>query len=162
MTDRLGAYQRIFGTGPRGLALSLATLAATWAVTHFINAAPIHGYDGFGLGALLVSIAVTAAGVAWSLKSLPLSSRGRELITSGAFRHVRHPLYASFLLSFDFGLALYLDHWIYMLWALAQFPLWHANVAGEERLMHETFGKAYVVYAARTGRFVPKWRASRA
>jgi len=152
-------FQRIFGTGPRGLALSLATLATAWAVTAFVDVGPIHGHDGLGLGILLVSMVVTSAGVVWSLKSLPLDSRGRDLITKGAFRYVRHPLYASFLLSFDFGLAAYLDHWIYVFWALAQFPLWHANVAGEERLMHKKFGAAYAAYAARTGRFAPKWGA---
>jgi len=150
-------FQRIFGTGPRGLALSLAMLAAAWAVTQFMDVHPIHGHDGLGLGILFVSIAVTSAGVVWSLNSLPVGSRGRDLITRGAFRYVRHPLYASFLLSFDFGLAVYLDHWIYVFWALVQFPLWHANVAGEERLMHKKFGAAYAVYVARTGRFVPKW-----
>jgi len=154
-------FQRIFGTGPHGLALSLVMLAAAWVVTRLIDVYPIHGHEGLGLSILFVSIVVTSAGVVWSLKSLPVDSRGRELITKGAFRYVRHPLYASFLLSFDFGLAVYLDHWIYVFWALAQFPLWHANVAGEERLMHKKFGAAYAAYAACTGRFVPKWRAVR-
>jgi len=157
----LSPFQRIFGTGPRGLVVSLAMLAAAWGLVDVIGLHAVHGHGGFGLIILLLSIALTAAGVVWSLKSLPVDNRGRELITQGAFRYARHPLYASFLLSFDFGLALYLDNWIYVLWAVAQFPLWHANVAGEERLMHDTFGNAYQDYCARTGRFFPKVFLSR-
>lgn len=151
----MSPLQRIFGTGPRGLVLSLATLAAAWGLADVVGLPAVHGYSDLGLMALALSIALTIAGMAWSLTSLPVDSRGRELITQGAFRYVRHPLYASFLLSFDFGLAVYLDNWIYVLWAVVQFPLWHANVAGEERLMRDAFGDVYQDYCARTGRFFP-------
>jgi len=149
-------FQRIFGTGPRGLALSLATLAVAWGLSSLLGDPAIHGDGKLGTGLLIVSAVATTAGMIWSLKSLPPGSRGRKLVTHGAFRYVRHPLYAAFLLSFDFGLAFYLDNWIYVLWALGQFPLWHANVVEEERLMHKVFGQAYVAYCERTGRFIPK------
>lgn len=150
-------YQRIFGTGPRGLLVSFLSLAVAWGMAMTIDLPPVHGDDAFGLGLFIAAIVLTLAGVVWSLRSLPVNSRGRELVTQGAFRYVRHPLYASFLLSFDFGLALYLDHWLYVLWAVAQLPLWSANVAGEERLMHEAFGAAYADYCEHTGRFIPKF-----
>ena len=151
----MSPFQRIFGTGPRGTGLSLAMLAATWGLVDVVGLPAVHGHSGFGLMALLVSVVLTVAGAVWSLKSLPVDSRGRELVTQGAFRYARHPLYASFLLSFDFGLALYLDNWIYVFWALLLLPVWHANVAGEERLMCDVFGDAYKNYCKRTGRFWP-------
>ena len=134
--------QRIFGAGPLGVVLSLTSLSAAWGLTQIADLPAIHGNVDIGMGVLIGSVLITAAGVVWSFKSLPVDSRGRELITAGAFRYVRHPLYSSFLLSFDFGLALYLDNWIYLLWAVGQFPLWGVCVAGEERLMRDVFGDA--------------------
>lgn len=154
------SYQRIFGTGPRGTVLSLLTLGLAWFLAPSLDWQPLHAHPNFGLTALLISIVITSAGMAWSLKSLPVEKRGRKLVTSGAFRRVRHPLYASFLLSFNFGLALYLDHWIYIVWAVMQFPIWTINVAEEERLMHDVFGQQYVEYCRRTGRFIPHWTRS--
>jgi len=157
----LGWYARIFGTGPRGLALSWGLLALVWWLAPSLAWPPIHGNAAFGLGALLATSALTAAGVAWSLKSLPPGARGRKMVTAGALHYVRHPFYASFLLSADFGFALWLDHWIYVIWAAALLPLWSVNVIGEERLMRDVFGAEYADYCRRTGRFIPRLSAFR-
>jgi protein-S-isoprenylcysteine O-methyltransferase Ste14 len=120
---------------------------------------PIHGQPAVGWAALGISLIPTLAVAGWALRSLPPADRGKTLITSGAFRYFRHPLYASFLTFFDFGLALYLDHWVFLIWALAQHPIWHWNMLHEEQLMRREFGDEYDAYCARTGRFVPRiWR----
>ena len=107
---------------------------------------------------LLLSILITIALVVWSLKSLPARDRGNRLCTDGAFKYVRHPLYAAFLSVFNFGLAIYLNSYIFVLWALLLHPLWHWVVRYEERLMIEIFGDEYAEYQKRTGRFFPKLR----
>jgi len=149
-------YARLFGTGPRGLAISLTMLAGAGALEETLGWPAVHGHAEFGAVVFGISIVITLMGMGWSLQSLPVESRGRDLITTGAFRYARHPLYASVLLSFDFGLALYLDNWLYVAWAVVQLPLWHVNVIGEERLMHREFGDAYTNYCRNTGRFLPK------
>ncbi len=150
-------YQRIFGTGPRGLMLSLATLGCAAALTRRFGPFPIHGSDFVGRLALGVSLVATLAVAGWSVKSLPPIDRGTTLVTSGAFKYFRHPLYASFLTFFNFGLAVYVDDWMFLGWALAQQPIWHWNMRGEERLMLAAFGEEYDSYCARTGRFVPRF-----
>jgi protein-S-isoprenylcysteine O-methyltransferase Ste14 len=77
------------------------------------------------------------------------------LVTDGIYRHLRHPMYASF--------------W---LWALAQallFPNWIVGSTGilsvailylrrmprEERMMLDTFGESYRAYSSRTYRLIP-------
>jgi protein-S-isoprenylcysteine O-methyltransferase Ste14 len=149
-------YQRIFGTGPRGSLGSAATLALTFLLDKQFNLPPLHGNAVLGVTALAVGAVITALIVTWSLRALPPETRGRELITSGPFHYVRHPLYAAFLGPFDLGLALFLDGWIYLAWAALQYPIWHWNIAAEERLMRETFGDEYAEYCRRTGRFLPK------
>jgi protein-S-isoprenylcysteine O-methyltransferase Ste14 len=154
----LNRYQRIFGSGPLGVALSvLVTLAAVW-----IRARLPEGTLGIPtlarqliLGAGLIG---TVAGVVWSARSLPVDRRGRGLCVAGAYRWVRHPLYASFLSVGAPAVAIFLDHWVFLAWVVAGHALWHLVVRPEERMMAAEFGEAYQVYASRTGRFVPRWR----
>jgi protein-S-isoprenylcysteine O-methyltransferase Ste14 len=103
-----------------------------------------------------LSGALALAIVVWSLRSLPVSMRGRGVCRSGPFRFVRHPLYAAFLSLFNFGFALYLNHWVYVLWAILLHPLWHSIVRSEELLMVGEFGREYEEYIRETGRFVPR------
>ena len=156
MALELTRYQRFFGTGPRGLALGLASFAlATW-LAPLLDLGSVHGNPALGFGALMAASAVTVAIVFWAVKSLPPGDRGKKLTTTGAFKYFRHPLYAAFLLGFDWGFALYMDDWMFMLWAALQFPLWHWNIVGEERLMQGVFPGEYEAYAAKTGRFFPR------
>jgi len=149
-------YQRIFGTGPRGLAFGLISLAlAIWLHTD-LALAPLHGAPVVGFVALGIGTMITLSIVVWSLKALPPDKRGRDLVKAGPFAHVRHPLYAAFLVGFDMGLAIYMDGWIFLLWAVLQYPLWHLNITGEERLMEQEFGQDYLDYCETTGRFLPR------
>ena len=150
------SYQRIFGTGPRGTIVCVITFAITFVLNDRLDPPPLHGSATLGIAALLIGVVMAVAIAASSLASLPPGARGKELVTAGAFRWVRHPLYAALLGPFDFGLALYMDGWPYLVWALLQYPIWHWNIAAEERLMHNEFGETWAEYCKKTGRFLPK------
>jgi len=152
----VNAYQRIFGSGPLGLAASAGLfLAAVWLERRLPDA-PLLDHVGARVAAFGVACLAGTALFLWSLLALPVEARGRRLVTGGAYRFVRHPLYAAFLTFFDFGLALFLDHAVYLAWAVLLHPLWHLLVRGEERRMAEAFGAEWDAYARRTGRFVPR------
>lgn len=153
---KITRFAKIFGSGPVGLAGSLVLLLAAIWLNRRIDLPPISGSRLVRGSIFIGSIVATVALVAWSLKSLPAHDRGNRLCTGGAFKYVRHPLYAAFLSVFNFGLAIYLDSYVFVLWAVLLHPLWHWAVRYEERLMSEIFKNEYAEYQKRTGRFFPK------
>jgi protein-S-isoprenylcysteine O-methyltransferase Ste14 len=78
-----------------------------------------------------------------------------ELITTGVYRHVRHPMYAAFFL-WAIAQALLLPNGIAGPAGLVGFgTLFGLRVRREERMMEAAFGDAYRAYAARTWRVIP-------
>jgi len=150
---------RVFGAGPLGVLLSLSLLGlASWCQGYYPS-------GSLGLSPLVRYLVLAAAGICnltgviWSFRSLPVSQRGRGLCTQGAYRWVRHPLYASFITLGAPGLAVFLNQWIYLLWVMALHLAWHLVIVPEERSMAAQFGDKYLAYAKRTGRFIPRlWR----
>lgn len=152
----MNTYDRIFGAGPKGGLLSLLLLLLAW---HFEAVAGLPSIiDSHIARWVFFALALTGAVaiIVWSLKSLPPSARGKHLVTTGVFRYLRHPLYAAFLSVFDFGFAVLLNNWIYILWAITLHPIWHWVITGEERLMNNAFPEEYEAYCEITGRFIPR------
>ena len=152
----MNLYQRIFGAGPLGTFISvLLLLVSVWLAKLFDHLQITSNAELRGVVFGLLSL-VTLLIIAWSIRSLPPGERGNTLATSGAFRYFRHPLYGAFLSFFNFGLAVFLNNWIFIGWAIMQHPVWHRIVRGEEKLMEKAFPGDYQEYAASTGRFFPR------
>lgn len=151
----MNTYHRIFGVGPRGFLINLTLLVLA------LNVESIAGLPSIteNYFARWLFFALTVAGavilVVWSLKSLPPAVRGKELVTTGAYRYFRHPIYAAFLTCLNFGIAVLFNNWIYILWAVFIHIVWHWNIASEEKLMRRAFPKKYEEYCKRTRRFIP-------
>ena len=154
----MNAYQRIFGRGPFGGAISLGLLFLALLVARETPQGWLVIPQGVRVVALNIGAAGALALIIWSTRTLKPSERGRKLCTGGPFRFVRHPLYASFLSWFNFGLAVYLGHVAFFLWALLLHPVWLWVVRKEEKTMEDEFGQAWQEYAGRTGCFVPRLR----
>jgi protein-S-isoprenylcysteine O-methyltransferase Ste14 len=89
--------------------------------------------------------------------SVTLQIRDRHaLVTSGVYRHVRHPMYSAFWL-WAVAQALLLPNWIAGPAGLIAFgTLFFLRVGREEELMIQTFDDEYRRYMARTARIVPR------
>ena len=77
-----------------------------------------------------------------------------ELITSGPYRFVRHPIYTGLLMAFV-GSALARADWRGVLAAIIVFAALWRKLRIEEQRMREQFGSAYDEYAARVPALVP-------
>ena len=152
----MNSYERIFGAGPRGFLIGLALLALAWQLESLVGLPSITASYVARWLVFLLTVVGTVLVVIWSLKSLPPATRGKELVTNGAYQYLRHPLYAAFLSCFNFGLAVLLNNWIYIIWAVLLHGVWHWNIESEEKLMREEFPNEYEDYCQITGRFIPR------
>ena len=112
------------------------------------------------IGVLVMTLALWAfwrshadLGRQWSI-SLEVREDHR-LITEGAYRSIRHPMYLAIWL-FSLAQALLLENWLAGFGALVSFlPMYVIRAPREEAMMLETFGDEYREYMKRTGRILP-------
>jgi protein-S-isoprenylcysteine O-methyltransferase Ste14 len=152
-------YERIFGAGPRGLLISLVLFMLAWRAEPVAGLSSITNIDAARWTVFVLSAVGSIIILIWSVKSLTPGERGIKLVTTGAYRYLRHPVYAAFLSCFNFGLAVLLNNWIYILWAILLHGVWHWNIRSEEALMKRAFPKEYEEYCKVTGRFFPRFKA---
>lgn len=81
--------------------------------------------------------------------------RGTKVVSSGAFRYVRHPLYLGCLL-FYLGLAVSTTSIFSLAFFVVIFVFYNYIASYEERLLDERFGEEYRKYKRRTGKWVPR------
>ncbi len=80
-----------------------------------------------------------------------------QLVTSGPFTRVRHPLYSAHTL-FNIGMVLISANWILLLFMIIGIPFTYWRLSKEETILIEQFGGQYREYIKRTGRLFPKLR----
>lgn len=80
--------------------------------------------------------------------------RTSRLVTSGAFRYIRHPMYMA-LICLAWGVFLQRFTWLGLLLVLAATALLVVTAQREEKECLAHFGDAYRAYMGRTRRFVP-------
>jgi len=112
---------------------------------------------GVGLGVLCV------LGVYWLFSSIgsgitPTSAtrNQHQLVTSGPYRWVRHPLYtvgSSLFISFG----MMADNWFIAALGILTFILMASRTPKEEANLIDKFGNDYREYMKRTGRYFPKF-----
>jgi protein-S-isoprenylcysteine O-methyltransferase Ste14 len=106
---------------------------------------------------LLVSAFLAVHGF-WLLRTIGKPQGGIEyttqLVTAGAYRFIRHPLYAS-LVYLAWGAYLKQPTWLGTALAGLATASLYATACVEERENTERFGQAYSEYMKRTRRFVP-------
>lgn len=80
----------------------------------------------------------------------------QQLVTSGPFRFVRHPIYSAHI-ALWLGTALGMLNWVLLgLWPLYFALMYFVPIREEEKLLYEKFGEEYEAYSKKTGRIFPK------
>ena len=117
------------------------------------------GACGVAVGALVATIECwKRMGKSWRMAVIP--GERTELITTGLYRSIRHPIYALSIL-LGAATAVVLPTWPMIAVALLNATLVNIKARNEERHLLATHGDAYAAYLAGTGRFLPRLRPTR-
>ena len=152
----ISRLNKLFGIGPMGMFISLVLLAiAVWLDRVLGHSAILKNPTPLKVvGVVLVIIGLGL--YFWSFWTLRNWWAKDELCTMGPFKWFRHPMYAAFITFIIPSVALYLNSWIILFFAVLIHPIWHQLVTKEEKMMFEIFQDEYRSYAAQTGRFLPR------
>jgi protein-S-isoprenylcysteine O-methyltransferase Ste14 len=143
--------------------LGIYFLLSAWGFGSWMRTAilPYRAWIG-GLG-----IAITALGFALTFWSRFLLGRnwsgnvtvkaGHELIRTGPYRLVRHPIYTGIIIALA-GTAIAQDQWRGIVAVLLLWLSFTIKRLREEQFMQQTFGPQYVEYCETTGAIFPHLR----
>lgn len=110
-------------------------------------------FIGFAGGILLLAIAAHHSTNKTAPNVTPTPKQGAQLVTTGIYQQVRHPIYTAVLIGI---LGAAMSHGagvLYVLWLVFVGFFW-AKSRYEEVLLRQTYAD-YVAYEARSHRFVP-------
>jgi protein-S-isoprenylcysteine O-methyltransferase len=161
MVAAIGAKQDTQEHALQSVGLLLAIIAAFLLpylpIFHFVNFAPVNP------ALSSVGVILTIAGMAffvWARQTLGRNwsqivsaKEGHELVTSGPYRYVRHPMYTGGFVACIGAAIVCGGAWIFLLVFLGAIFLW--RVGAEDKLMAQQFPNEFPAYKERTKALIP-------
>jgi len=145
----------------RGQLLALALFMIVWSTDSLL----FH-ITAFGTAVISIYIRLAIAIPLWILAAILLLSSHyvahaspslQNVVTTGVFRYIRHPLYLGSILVYLGLVIISLSLAAFGVWCLIA-AFYHFIATYEERLLIARFGDTYRTYQKQTGRWLPKLR----
>lgn len=145
--------------GDAGQLILLALFLILWILDSFFLRISTNLSDFIPLYIRLIFLGLALATGAYLSMSghekICREQRGTKVVSSGALRYVRHPLYSACLL-FYVGLAVSTASILSLALFVVIFVFYNYIASYEERLLDEKFGEEYRKYKRKTGKWVPR------
>lgn len=153
---------RALVAGPLFLAILAYLLNPHWMAWAHVSLPIWARWVGVVLGLLTVPAAYWVfVSLGRNVSETILTKTHHELVTSGPYRWVRHPLYTTGLTLF-LAIGLMAANWFILLFGLIGLAsTWLVVIPLEERELLTKFGQDYRAYMRRAGRLLPRVRRER-
>ena len=133
------------------------TLGRGWLGTRFLPASDAIGKIGLALAGVGVAFAIWARwhlGENWS--STVTLKEEHELVRSGPYRYIRHPIYTGMLIALA-GTVLALAEYRGLIALTMAMLSFYLKARKEERFLSQEFGESFREHARHTGMFLPSF-----
>jgi protein-S-isoprenylcysteine O-methyltransferase Ste14 len=145
--------------GDAGQFILLVLFLVIWVGDSFIwgRSTFLANYVPLSLRLLILALALALAFLLVKSGHVVIS-HGRsasDLVTTGAFRYLRHPLYLGCILVY-FGLAVSTASLFSLALLVGIFLFYNFIASYEEKLLEAKFGESYRTYQQQTGKWLPK------
>jgi len=146
---------------PLGFAMMAGLIAfiidPTWLAWSSVPLPPWVRWMGVGLSAIAgVLLTWTLGTLGKNLTDTVVTRREHTLVTTGPYRHIRHPFYSAVALAVVAN-SIIAGNWFLLLTGSLVFTLLAFRCAREEENLVSTFGDRYRRYRHNTGRFFPRF-----
>jgi protein-S-isoprenylcysteine O-methyltransferase Ste14 len=155
--EKMSQKMTHFGVGPKifvpGIVYDIFAGLAThyWPGGFLIRAIPDSILAGAGIVLLILGVPLWAMGV-WTIVH---AFRRGELVTSGVYALVRHPIYSAWIVFIFPGIALICRSWLMLPASVVSYIIFKLLIKREERYLEEKFGQAYLDYRERVNALIP-------
>ena len=145
------------GIGIKLLSAMVATFFMTGILTFLLPG--IFRIDFISESTLrLAAITLIAIGLVLKLSAYRVPStafKNKELITTGVFSYIRHPMYSSWILFIAPGIALLFKSWLMLSASLIGYFSFRHLIKEEDEYLTRMFGQTYLDYRSRVGEITP-------
>jgi protein-S-isoprenylcysteine O-methyltransferase Ste14 len=150
--------------GDAGQLILFGLFLVIWILDSFILHRSTFLADSIPLVIRLIVLGAALAAAFYLFKSghvvISGDQRANEVVSTGAFRYVRHPLYLGSILIY-FGMTVSTAS-LFCLTLLVLIALFYNYIAGyEEKLLKAKWGLDYTAYKKMTGKWIPNFSKSR-
>ncbi len=107
---------------------------------------------------LVAGVVLCVLGVALWISSAAMvvrAFRAKKLVTGGAFRVTRNPLYSAFIVFVAPGIALITNNLLYLFVSIVMFAIFRSLIWREEEYLLKEFGEDYKRYAEKVPQIIP-------
>jgi protein-S-isoprenylcysteine O-methyltransferase Ste14 len=146
-----------WGVGPQIAAGALAYAILAGAATHRWPDACRMQFAPYVFFAFLGGI-LLASGVSMLVLAARSATRAcnrDQLVTSGIFGIVRHPIYSAWIVLIVPGLALLARSWPVVLTPLVAYAVFKLTIHQEDEYLEQRFGRAFIDYRRRVNCLIP-------
>jgi protein-S-isoprenylcysteine O-methyltransferase Ste14 len=149
--------------GDAGQLILFGLFLVIWVLDSFILHRSTFLADNIPLVFRLIILGAALAATFYLFKSghvvVSGDQRATEVVSTGAFRYVRHPLYLGSILIY-FGMMVSTAS-LFCLALLVLIALFYNYIAGyEEKLLEVKLGQDYIAYKKKTGKWIPNFSKS--
>jgi protein-S-isoprenylcysteine O-methyltransferase Ste14 len=150
----------VFGIGPY-LILTIGIITITSSISSHYHLIPVYKINELNMVFLILGTVLIILGILFWISAVLISRILKEvennnLITTGIYAYVRHPVYAAFLYIATGLILISQNILLFFLPVIFWAFLTVAMMKTEEKWLIDKYGEDYIDYSKKVNRFIPK------